>query len=330
MAYEAVTLDPGTGGADVAVDTVDGKELQIIKLDAGGDTLSVPIIAGRQADAASIPVALSSEVVALIDGLETAIASTNTKLDTVISSLSTIDGRVDGLETLITATNSKLDTENTNSGAAATSLGTLDNAISGSEVQVDVVAALPAGTNAIGKLAANSGVDIGDVDVTSISAGENHLGEVGGKTIVKSVTLSTDTAAYASGDLIADTQQIDAFFRKADGTGVIQTLTIIDEEAQGVAMYILFHLTSTSMGSENSAPNISDANASAGIQGMVAIAASDWVTVSGVKIACIRNIGLPVKAASGTDDLYISALNSTGAPDWDADSLVVQIGALLD
>ncbi len=35
--------------------------------------------------------------------------------------------------------------------------------------QVDVVSALPAGTNAIGKLAANSGVDIGDVDVTSVA-----------------------------------------------------------------------------------------------------------------------------------------------------------------
>lgn len=35
------------------------------------------------------------------------------------------------------------------------------------EVQVDIVGALPAGTNAIGKLAANSGVDIGDVDVLS-------------------------------------------------------------------------------------------------------------------------------------------------------------------
>jgi hypothetical protein len=44
-------------------------------------------------------------------------------------------------------------------------------------VQVD--AALPAGTNAIGKLAANSGVDIGDVDVTSISAGTNTIGNVG-------------------------------------------------------------------------------------------------------------------------------------------------------
>jgi hypothetical protein len=36
------------------------------------------------------------------------------------------------------------------------------------EVQCDIVGALPAGTNAIGKLAANSGVDIGDVDVTSL------------------------------------------------------------------------------------------------------------------------------------------------------------------
>jgi hypothetical protein len=41
--------------------------------------------------------------------------------------------------------------------------------------------ALPAGTNAIGKLAANSGVDIGDVDVTSlpsIPAGTNSIGTV--------------------------------------------------------------------------------------------------------------------------------------------------------
>lgn len=38
----------------------------------------------------------------------------------------------------------------------------------GLAVDVKRTAALPAGTNAIGKLAANSGVDIGDVDVTSV------------------------------------------------------------------------------------------------------------------------------------------------------------------
>ena len=45
---------------------------------------------------------------------------------------------------------------------------------------VDVVTlpALVAGTAAIGKLVANSGVDIGDVDVLSIAAGDNNIGNV--------------------------------------------------------------------------------------------------------------------------------------------------------
>ena len=38
--------------------------------------------------------------------------------------------------------------------------------------------ALPTGSNAIGKLAANTGIDIGDVDVTSIAAGDNNIGNV--------------------------------------------------------------------------------------------------------------------------------------------------------
>lgn len=64
----------------------------------------------------------------------------------------------------------------------------IDNCISGNEAQVDVIAALPAGSNAIGKLAANSGVDIGDVDVTSIAAGTNTIGGVIGQ--------PSTTAAY--------------------------------------------------------------------------------------------------------------------------------------
>lgn len=79
-------------------------------------------------------------------------------------------------------------------------LTALNGAISGTEVQVDVVGALPAGTNAIGKLAANSGVDIGDVDVTSISAGTNVIGatlDVSGLMIENAVSV---TVKYASID----------------------------------------------------------------------------------------------------------------------------------
>ena len=46
----------------------------------------------------------------------------------------------------------------------------IDQTTPGTTNGVQVNAALPAGTNAIGKLAANSGVDIGDVDVTSMPA----------------------------------------------------------------------------------------------------------------------------------------------------------------
>lgn len=51
--------------------------------------------------------------------------------------------------------------------AVKTAVETLDNAISGSEMQVDVVGALPAGTN-----------NIGDVDILSIAAGDNNIGNV--------------------------------------------------------------------------------------------------------------------------------------------------------
>lgn len=87
-------------------------------------------------------------------------------------------------------------------------LATVAGAVSGTEMQVDVVASLPAGTNAIGKLAANSGVDIGDVDVTSIAAGTNLIGDVGisgartsgGTTLYRNVDVDeTEDAIKASG-----------------------------------------------------------------------------------------------------------------------------------
>lgn len=81
--------------------------------------------------------------------------------------LATTDG---DYSILINDANGRLHTLDANSAAIKTSVETIDNAISGNEMQCDIVGSLPAGTNAIGKLAANSGVDIGDVDVTTLPA----------------------------------------------------------------------------------------------------------------------------------------------------------------
>jgi hypothetical protein len=116
---------------------------------------------------------------------------------------------------------------------AVTALQILDNAISGTEMQVDVVAALPAGTNAIGKLAANSGVDIGDVDVTSVvpGTGATNLGKA-----IDTALGATDTGVLAltvRDDSLATLTEIDGDVSalRVDSTGrlwcnVSNTLTV--------------------------------------------------------------------------------------------------------
>jgi hypothetical protein len=65
---------------------------------------------------------------------------------------------------------------------------------------------LGAGSAAIGKLAANSGVDIGDVDVTSIAAGSNLIGDVG----ISGARTSGGTTIFRSIDLDETEEQVKA------------------------------------------------------------------------------------------------------------------------
>lgn len=157
------------------------------------------------------------------------------KLRLMTTQLNTLDGNTNGIETLLTGIATYTD-------SSATALQTIDNAVSGAGFNITQFAgtgaavgsgtatgalrvelptngtgviatvgavtaitnALPAGTNAIGKLAANSGVDIGDVDVTSIAAGTNAIGRVGhditgiGHGVTTVTTAGTDVALAGS------------------------------------------------------------------------------------------------------------------------------------
>ncbi len=133
------------------------------------------------------------------------------------------------------ATEAKQDTIETTLTAIETDADTIAGAVSGTEMQVDVVASLPAGSNnigdvdiasalpagtnsigtvilgagtaGIGKLTANSGVDIGDVDVTSLPAlpaGTNTIGKVDVNAIAP-VDFLDDGLQDTSTDAIAST-----------------------------------------------------------------------------------------------------------------------------
>jgi hypothetical protein len=86
------------------------------------------------------------------------------------------------------------------------------------ELHVSLTTAIPAGTNGIGKLTANSGVDIGDVDVTSIAAGTNLIGDVG---LQPRTTNGLDTFMASGSDgssiLVATAQAVKASAGKLYG-----------------------------------------------------------------------------------------------------------------
>lgn len=141
------------------------------------------------------------------------------------------------------------------------------------------------------------------------------------------VTLSLDTSAYASGDLLADAQLVAACVRANDVPGVLHSILVIDEDDQGAALDLYFASASSTFGTENSAPSISDANART-LLGFVSVATADYKDLGGVKVAFKSNVGMTVVPATGTDDVYVAAINGTGTPTYTASGLKLRLGFL--
>lgn len=195
-----------------------------------GDLGTVGITQGRRLKtSATIDAALPAGTnnIGDVDVLSSALptgASTSAKQDTIIGHLdgvegllTTIDGdtgnistKIDTLAGAVTGTEMQVDVL-TMPSVAVTNAGLTELAAAiDTELQVDVVGALPAGTNAIGKLAANSGVDIGDVDVTTVTpgTGASNLGKA-----EDAAHTTADVGVFALGvrnDTMADTTNTDA------------------------------------------------------------------------------------------------------------------------
>ena len=149
-----------------------------------------------------------------------------------------------------------------------------------------------------------------------------------GKThVLKTITLTAHTSAIANGDIIADTQQLDAAFRIADGTGTIKSITVFDPDDQTpYSFFIFLHRTTTSMGTENDPISITDANAAAGIIMAVAFTAGDCVDLINGRMYQRENLSIPIQAVSGTDDLYVSMVCIIGTPTHAGGAIPVVLG----
>lgn len=116
-------------------------------------------------------------------------------------------------------------TDNTVLDNIQAAVETIDNAIAGNEMQVDIVGSLPAGTAAIGKLAANSGVTIGAVEIAATQTLS---------TVTTVGTVSTLTGGGIAHDS-ADSGNPVKIGAKAKGTLSGVTLVAADDRADATA-----------------------------------------------------------------------------------------------
>jgi hypothetical protein len=160
-----------------------------------------------------------------------------------------------------------------------------------------------------------------------VAASENHVGAVGGHCVIKEVTLSLDTNVYADGDVLADTQEVASALRTTAGSGVIQSVVVLDKDDQGEALDLVFLKSNVSIGTENSAVSVTDANADE-ILGVVEVAATDWVDLVNSQIATMANLSIVLDGPTGTS-IWVAAI-SRGAGTYTASGITLKIGILQD
>ena len=222
-AWDRVTIGGGTQATALRV-TIASDSSGVLSVDDNGSTLTVDVASGGIASGAIASGAVASGAVAsgalasgsVVDGAMVTLGAKadakSTATDTTAITAMQVLKQISA-STQETATDTGTIDSDTNDIKTAVQL--IDNAISGSEMQVDVVAALPAGTN-----------NIGDVDVLSVipSTGATNLGKA-----IQSAQGGTDTGVAAlvvRNDVLADLSGADGDYAplQVDKSGALYTI----------------------------------------------------------------------------------------------------------
>lgn len=146
-----------------------------------------------------------------------------------------------------------------------------------------------------------------------------------GSVTVLEVTLSVPAEAVDDNDVLADTQILSAAaFLETNGSALIHSVQVIDKADQGVEMDLVFLTADQSLGTEDSAVDITDTE-SEDIAAVVNVPSTAYVDLIGSQQAFVTNIGQAIKGPSDSQSLWIGAI-TRGTPTYAADSLIVRVG----
>jgi hypothetical protein len=177
----------------------------------------------------------------------------------------------------------------------------------------------------------------GNIDVASLPAGEAHIGEVGGNTLPIIVTPVIGAAAFTAGDFVGGKLTLANAGRVAGGSGIINSLTIVDGAKQGITKGALrIYLFNADLAGTY-ADNAVESFTLADLQklcpaGIIDVLISDWgATLANASVTNsepLRNLNIPYKCAAGTSIYAI--IRTLSDPTYTANCLQLTFGLLRD
>jgi len=140
---------------------------------------------------------------------------------------------------------------------------------------------------------------------------------------VHSVTLSLDTNAYASGDVLAAPQEVTGFFSPyGSGVVIVKSILTTDLDDQGQNLDLLFFNAAASIGAENAAFAPDDTNAAYLIG---AFPVTGWVDAVNSQYSMDTGIDLMMQRGS-TNSVWVAAVCREGTPTYTASGITLKIG----
>jgi hypothetical protein len=140
---------------------------------------------------------------------------------------------------------------------------------------------------------------------------------------------TTTTSILADGDVIADTQLVDAgFFDPMHQSAIVQSCHVFDGDDQGIAMDIVLLNQNVSVGTENAAVSITDANALS-IQGIIVVATGDYVNLIASQYASPQFNPFIISADTVLKrGLWAAAITRGSTPTYAGSLLRIRLGVI--
>jgi len=128
--------------------------------------------------------------------------------------------------------------------------------------------------------------------------------------ILVDTVLTTDTSIYASGDVLADQQNVIDALRISGGRAILQSVEIIDHDNQAGALDLIFLASGMSIGVENSTAAVTGSILKH-VVAIVPVASANYVAMGGAQVAIkgIADLGFVVTGNQWSKDLYVAAVS---------------------